>query len=340
MKQKKLLYCDNSPERQASYLAFAKELGLETMPSPDENHWPQLKGNADSLAAMIIGPDVLLDEALRLIEFIRLSPFHASLPIALIMAERDLDVARQAMDTGVTEIFLENDLALLRDFIADSVHTLSLPSLSGKALVVEDDQIFADYVSNLCKSLGFEVHLRESVEQAIEALQIESYQIVITDVVLRGTKSGLSLLRHIHQMHGKNLPVIVMSGFDDLPRRLMALRNGVGDFISKPFAGEEFIWRVQRTMQFLALNDGLLQGHGRDHRDFSRNDIAQVLSPREFEIFNAIVKGKSDKEIASSLGISYWTVRTHVQQIFAKTGAINRRELMARYISAAATSRP
>jgi DNA-binding NarL/FixJ family response regulator len=113
----------------------------------------------------------------------------------------------------------------------------------------------------------------------------------------------------------------------------MALRNGVGDFISKPFAGEEFIWRVQRVMQLLAMNDGRFAAVDGQKKDILRNDIEQILSPREFEIFNAIVKGNSDKQIAADLKISYWTVRTHVQQVFAKTGAINRRELMARYIS-------
>jgi len=330
---KKLLYVDASPERQATYAAKAAALGLDAMPCPNENNWGQLKGISDSLAALVIGPGELVEDILRLIEYIRLSPFHASLPIALILAERDIEIARQAMDVGVTEIFLADDTKLFDDFMADCTSTSSMPNLSGKALVVEDDSIFADYVASLCTTLGFEVTRQDNVEQAIESLHKEEFQIVITDVVLRGTKSGLTLLRHIHQVYGKTLPVIVMSGFDDLPRRLMALRNGVGDFISKPFAGEEFIWRVQRVMQLLAMNDDRFASVDSQKKDILRHDIEQILSPREFEIFNAIVKGNSDKQIAADLKISYWTVRTHVQQVFAKTGAINRRELMARYIS-------
>lgn len=333
MKKKKILFADRAPDRQALYAEKAASLHLGVLPCPAENAWGQLKGASEELVALIIGPEEPVEDSLRLIEYFRLSPFHASLPIALIIKNHDLAVAKQAMDVGVTEIILASDQKLLDDFLADCAGSLDTPGLSGKALVVEDDEIFAEYVSSLCRTLGFEVHLTDSVEEAIESLKTTSFQIVITDVVLRGTKSGLALLRHIHQEYGNKLPVIVMSGFDDLPRRLMALRNGVGDFISKPFAGEELIWRVQRVMQLLAMNDQGMATVDKKNVDNLRSDIAHILSPREYEIFNAIVKGKSDKEIASNLGISYWTVRTHVQQIFAKTGAINRRELMARFFS-------
>ena len=334
-----LLFNDASLERQATYANIAASLGLELMPCPKEAQWRELIPLADSLAVLVIGPDVPTEESFRLIEHIRLSPFYASLPIVLIQGKRDLDAAVQAMDAGVTEIFLETDHLSLQEFVATCVTAFNQPVLSGMALLVEDDENFAEYVSSLCNTLGFQVIVADHVEQAIEAMQNNQFQIVITDVVLKGTKSGLTLLRYIHQHYGNKFPVIVTSGYDDLPRRLMALKNGVGDFISKPFAGEEFIWRVQRVMQLAAMNETASDASVKsDHSTGMRSDISQLLSPREFEIFSAMIKGNSDKTIAASLGISYWTVRTHVQQIFAKTGAINRRELMARFISQSSDS--
>lgn len=331
---KKLLYLDHSPARQGNYLAIADPLGLEIMLCPEEGCWSELNRHCDTLAVLIIGPETHAEDCLRLIEHIRLSPFHASLPIALVLAERDTTIAVQAMDAGITEIFLESENKPLQDFVAECVSAFELPALSGKALVVEDDEDSAEYVASLCQSLGFEVTLTDEVEQAIEWLEKTEFQIVITDIVLKGTKSGLTLLRHIRQQYGAQFPVIVTSGFDDLPRRLMALKNGAGDFISKPFLGEEFIWRAQRVMQLAAKNEATdAAGVNSDTQPGMRNDIRQLLSPREYEIFLAMIKGNSDKEIAARLGISYWTVRTHVQQIFAKTGAINRRELMARCIT-------
>lgn len=331
---KKLLYIDNSPAWQETYNNLASGFSLAATSSPNESDWNELRNISDDIALLVIGASTPVDESFRAIEYFRLSPFHASLPIALILAERDIDIASQALDAGVTEIFLQSEEKALSDFIAACVNADEIPSYSGKALLVEDDEIFAEYVASLCNTLGFEVTQADCVDDAITALSHEKFQLIVSDVVLKGTKSGLTLLRHIQQIYGPNFPVIITSGFDDLPRRLMALKNGVGDFISKPFAGEEFIWRVQRVMQLSALNEAEAanKADSETHRA-RRGDISQLLSPREYEIFSAMVKGHSDKDIASNLGISYWTVRTHVQQIFAKTGAINRRELMARYIA-------
>lgn len=333
-KTKKLLCINTSPARQEAYAKLADTMGLHFIPCPDEETWAGLCKQPDPLVLLLVSHDAASDEGFRAIAHFRLSPFHAGLPIALIQSERDGQAAKQAMDVGATEIFLQSEEKALLDFISDCVAQSSLPHFAGKALLVEDDASHAEYVATLCNTMGFHVKTVDQVELAIEALQNENFQIVITDVVLNGTKSGIFLLRHIRQTYGAQLPVIVTSGFDDLPRRLMALKNGVGDFISKPIAAEEFIWRVQRVMQIAASVETGQSSLSPSHS--IRGDLFNLLSPREYEICISMVKGSSDKEIAANLGISYWTVRTHVQQIFAKTGAINRRELMARYILATA----
>ncbi len=64
----------------------------------------------------------------------------------------------------------------------------------------------------------------------------------------------------------------------------------------------------------------------------SPDAITSLLSPRESEVFQMLIAGKSDRDMASRMGISFWTVRGHIQQVFHKTGAINRRKLMARFL--------
>jgi DNA-binding NarL/FixJ family response regulator len=54
------------------------------------------------------------------------------------------------------------------------------------------------------------------------------------------------------------------------------------------------------------------------------------LTARETQISTALCTGASDKQIAGDLGISYWTVRSHIQSIFRKLGVLNRRELMVK----------
>lgn len=337
--KQKILCIDTSRERRGAYTDLAYTLGLELIACSNEGEWIALGTLPDQFVVLVIAHTTASEESFRIIEHFRLSSFHAGLPIALILPERDQQAARQAMDAGVTEIFLPSEEKALLEFIADCAASRNFPSFAGKALLVEDEESHAEYVASLCNTLGFQVTTVDQVEAAIETLKNERFQIVITDVVLKGTKSGIFLLRHIRQEYGTQLPVIVTSGFDDLPRRLMALKNGVGDFISKPIAAEEFIWRVQRVMQMAASAEPSPTSPEtiESSRQMRSDDLFSLLSPRECEICLAMMKGNSDKEIASQLGISYWTVRTHVQQIFAKTGAINRRELMARHHSSLST---
>lgn len=331
---KKLICIDTSPIQQAAYRAWAEGFGLEVLSCSTDSEWMEVLNQHEPLIMLIVGQSDNADEDCRTIEHFRLSPLHAGLPIALLLRMRDEETARLAMEAGATEIFLQSEEAALCEFMADCVASTHLPHFAGKALVVEDDEDHAAYVTALCQSMGFEVCRVDQVDPAITALETTAFQLVITDVILKGTKSGLSLVRHIGQAFGARLPVLVTSGFDDIPRRMMALKSGVGDFISKPIAAAEFIWRVQRIMRMAATVDSSKTAlFTSDNAHTLRSHLFHLLSPREYEICIAMMEGKSDKSIAANLSISYWTVRSHVQQIFAKTGAINRRELMARYIA-------
>ncbi len=320
--------------RRAIFERLAKAANLEFRAFSGEKEAIASLESMPSSAILVVGEQMEDGDPLQVIEHCRSSPFHASAPIAFVMNQRDIGMARNAMDAGATEVFIFSESDELGDFIREYAHAAILPTYTGKALLVEDDPIHAEYVTDLCNSLGFEVICVDEAEEAIEVLKRNHFHLLITDVVLRGTKTGIALIRQIRHELGLEIPIIVMSGFDDLPRRLLALRNGIGDFITKPFAPEEFIWRIQRVLQLVALSeqsqpdDASTAGHAP-----LRGSEFQMLSPREQEICRAVLKGMSDKEIATELGISYWTVRSHVQQIFAKTGAINRRELMARQIA-------
>lgn len=325
------LFCiEASPEKTANHGRLAATAGLRHLVSHDEKHALSRLDDTTEYAVIVIAQDFPGGDPLQMIDYCRAVPRLSTTPIAFVMNQRDLPLARNAMDAGATEVFLADEQEQLLDFLRDYARAAEIPSYSGKVLLVEDDEVHAAYIGGLCESLGFEVRCVDEAEKAVEALKSETFHLLLTDVVLRGTKTGIALIRQVRQDLGLQLPIIVMSGFDDLPRRLLALRNAVGDFIAKPFAPEEFVWRVQRVLQQVAYSEaGRPEAQGENG---VRPDLFQALSPREYEICQAVLKGKSDKEIAGDLGISYWTVRSHVQQIFSKTGAINRRELMARQI--------
>lgn len=266
-----------------------------------------------------------------LIRSARLLANRATMPILFVMAERDVELAHSAMHAGATEVALRSDSELLGSLVGELANPSLAAPQAGRALLVEDSASQAAYVEQLCITLGLKVDRCASMEAGVECLQKSSYQVAIIDIVLQGMSSGLALVRHIRQLPAphSHMPVLVMTGFADAARRVEALRIGADDFLDKPFADEEFVWRLRRIIQSRS-------GNGDEAQNGSSPELLtwqqRGLSLRESEICKAMIQGENDKQIAASLHISFWTVRTHIGSIFTKLGVINRRELMARYL--------
>lgn len=329
---KALLGISPSLTQLSIFRQIAGQVGLDFVASSDEQGALRHLENGHRFSAMAIAHQLKEGDSFQVIESARLSLLHATLPIAFVMSDREPRFAQNALNAGATEVFLSTEYESLAGFLADCAHEPGQDIWSGKVLLVEDSESHASYVRHLLQILGLTVDCAENVDSADALYRRDKYLIVIIDIVLNDTRSGISFVRKIRQDHTQRQPILVMSGFDDLPRRLLALKSGADDFISKPFSPEELIWRIKKILHCHALLD-----HD-DKYAFNKKDrkpprqFVQNLSPRETQIFDKILNGVADREIAQQLGISFWTVRSHIQQIFGKTGVLNRRELMARFI--------
>lgn len=331
----KILLCvDPSPAQQAWVRRIAQAHQLQFLACQTECGAMSNLASGQKFAVMVIAHQLAGGDSLSVIETARLSPHHVTLPIALLMGDRKPALAQNALNAGATEIFLRSEHQALMNFVDECSAASDETRFGGKVLLVEDSESHAQYVLRLCEALGMTADVAQDVSSAEKRYRQHTYQLIIVDVVLKDTKSGISFVREIRQTHGSRQPILVMSSFDDIPRRIMAMKCGADDFISKPFTPEEFVWRARKVMERHADHDTTSFGDAH-HPELPPDALLSQLSRRESEIFQMIIAGKSDREIASALGISFWTVRGHIQHIFGKTGAINRRELMSRFIPAA-----
>ena len=330
--RRKILLCvEPSSAQQALVRRIAEAHHLRFYGCQSECDAMAALSSGQKFAVMVIAHQLDQGDSLQVIETARLSPHHATLPIAFLMGDRKPLLAQNAMNAGATEVFLRPEHEELMRFVGECSAATSEKRYGGKVLLIEDSESHAQYVQHLCEALGMTVDIVADVGSAEKLYRQNNYQLIIVDVVLKDTKSGISFVREIRQAHEARQPVLVMSSFDDVPRRLMAMKSGADDFINKPFTPEEFVWRAKKIMERHAEQDFAF--HGDSPGPATPTDVLLAqLSRRESEIFQMLIAGKSDRAIASELGISFWTVRGHIQHIFTKTGAINRRELMSRFI--------
>lgn len=164
----------------------------------------------------------------------------------LVLTEHDNAKAlKQALLAGATDIFSKHDLTEMETYLS----RLSLREsrqLSGRVLFIEDSRVLQTIIIDLLTDMGLDVDAYNYAESAWDAFQTGDYDLVITDIMLEGVMSGITLVRKIRRMQSEygNVPIIATSGFDNLSRKIELFHLGVNDYVSKPIVREELRQRV------------------------------------------------------------------------------------------------
>lgn len=122
-------------------------------------------------------------------------------------------------------------------------------------LIVDDDSLIRDTLHELF-SEKHECHTADRAEQALAYLDVETYDVVLTDIAMPDL-SGLELLKHIQAKHPAT-PVIVISGLADEADARALINMGAFAYFAKPFKLEDIEDAVDRAIarhQELATQD-------------------------------------------------------------------------------------
>jgi len=122
---------------------------------------------------------------------------------------------------------------------------------TAKLLIVDDDESFRAYLAEALSAQGHHVSTRTSADDALAVLAAQDFDLVVTDVRMRGM-DGLALCARISESRPR-LPVIVMTAFGALETAIAAIRAGAFDFVAKPFELEELALAISRAARHGAL---------------------------------------------------------------------------------------
>ena len=186
-------------------------------------------------------------DSFKFLKVLKVNTILSNIPKFLLTSNNSQDFKREAYDAGFTEIFIKTDFPTLKR----ALHSLMLYAtlnISARVLYVEDTQSTADYTSHIMKNAGWEVVHVKSGEDAAVLLDNSKkpFDLVVTDLVLEGQISGIGLINLIRQGNDKirDIPILAVSGWNDLLRQVYVLKHGAGDFIAKPFHETDFLARA------------------------------------------------------------------------------------------------
>jgi FixJ family two-component response regulator len=185
--------------------------------------------------------------------------------------------------------------------------------------VVDDDESLRASLLDLLDAAGFEARGYASTGEFLLHPPLDRPGCVLLDVRLPGP-SGLELQAAL-QRQGVALPVIFLTGHADVATSVRAMKAGAVDFLEKPVGRDTLLDALQRGLARDAAQ--------RTASDDVRRRIGRlaVLTSREREVFDRVVAGKLNKQIADELGISLRTVKAHRAQLMVKLGVASAAEL-------------
>jgi FixJ family two-component response regulator len=179
--------------------------------------------------------------------------------------------------------------------------------------IVDDDTAVRESIGDLLRSMDYHVTLHGSASEFLKVELPDAPACLVLDVRLPGT-SGLELQEYLTRINIP-LPVILMTGFGDIPMSVRGMKAGAVDFLTKPIREQDLIDAVATAIRM------------DQERRRERAQIAQLreryalLTPRERQVMALVVSGLMNKQVANELSISEVTVKMHRGSVMRKLEA-------------------
>ncbi|MBX3560911.1 MAG: response regulator [Sphingomonas sp.] len=186
--------------------------------------------------------------------------------------------------------------------------------------VIDDDPSARESLEFLIDCAGFGVRTYASARDFLDALPTREPGCIVTDVRMP-EMNGVELIRRLNAMNVTD-PVIVITGHADVPMAIEAMKQGVSDFIEKPFADEAILDAIRTALARESARDEV-----RRERERIRS-LIDALSQREREVLDGLYEGHANKVIAFDLGISDRTVEIYRANVMTKMGVKTLSELV------------
>lgn len=177
--------------------------------------------------------------------------------------------------------------------------------------ILDDELSVCKALKQVISRVYENVHFFVSAQACLEGLSKYECHLLICDVNMP-EMDGLEMLRKVKKIRPK-MPVLLVTGYGDIPTAVKAVKSGAYDFIEKPLDQQSILGSIKESLSIYEV---------------AEPDVAYSLSIMEIKILRKILQGQSSKEIAYELNRSTRTIENHRQRIMKKLNVSNTAELV------------
>lgn len=177
--------------------------------------------------------------------------------------------------------------------------------------IVDDDVSFHTPARRRLQLAGYEVQVYSCAEQFLDQQRNDSrLGCLLVDVRIPGL-GGPELQARLHEA-GSTLPVVFVSGYNDIKTVVQTLKAGAEDFLIKPVTSGVLLAAIERAIARHDVSRKLLS-----ELNLLRARVA-TLTPRERQVFDLVIRGKINKQIAFELSSTERTIKAHRHRVMEK----------------------
>lgn len=199
-----------------------------------------------------------------------------------------------------------------------------------KIIIADDHEIVRSGIKfTLASEEKFEVvDEASSFEELVDLLSNQSYDLLILDLNL-GDKNGIPSIREISDRFSE-MKILVLSMFPEDPYALQSIQAGAAGYLNKKMVATQLLHAIEEVMAGKTYLDPEYMDtlpYGTELGKSSKSSL-ELLSKREFEVYEMITSGVTYKEIAQKLELSPKTVSTYRTRILEKLELSNTNQLI------------
>ncbi|MDF1697264.1 MAG: response regulator transcription factor [Saprospiraceae bacterium] len=190
-----------------------------------------------------------------------------------------------------------------------------------KILIIEDEPLIARDLKRICTKLGYHViGIAYQSSQALDMLHSRSYDLILSDINIKGHLDGIEIGKIIREKYDK--PLIYVTSFADINTIHRAKETTPNGYVVKPFDEKDI---------YSSIEIALFNVQKQIKPEFSRAYLIQKLdvhlTRKEFDIIEDIIRGITNPQMANKYFVSENTIKTHIKNIYAKLDVHSKAEL-------------